>query len=675
MQNKKKLVFSVIIVLLICIVGFLFFKVIKKDSNNLSLSRSEKNWITSNKNQLIDIAILNKIPVINYSGNGIFFDFIEYVEKETGLEFNKIPYTQIGDATSPYMLTSSTEHSGELEIYQDNYVIASVKNIKYNDITEIDNLKIGVLTSDKSEIKKYLTGSDITFVEHERVSDFDEGLSVENKEVDAIVLPKLAYLNYILENNLTISYNMAEYKIYYYLALGNDETLNSILTKYYKKWYKDKYENSLYNHLIDSYFTFSDCDKNSLLSKRYTYGYINNDPYDKEVKGKNIGINNMLIKNFEKFANIEFIYKKYDNINDLVKDFNDKKVDIMFDNISDSLYTNETNHSVNIYDSTTVVLTHFENKNIFSSVKSFDGQNVLTVKNTKLSDYLNSEDYNLLTYDTIDKLINDLKKDDVIVIDKEVYMKHLDDFDQFKIDFEFKIDKYGFKINDNKAFNEIFDFYITYIPTAHIKADGYDSLYRTGNEFEISSELVVSILIIIVLLLFIVLLKHKPKTKKVKGTNLSKNDKLKYIDMLTSLKNRNYLNDNIEYWDSSEVYPQCIVIVDLNNIAYINDNYGHEAGDEVITEAANILINNQQSKTEIIRTSGNEFLIYMVEYDEKQVITYIKKLNREFKNLKYGFGAAIGYSMIVDGTKTVDDAVNEATADMRNIKEESNNHE
>ena len=65
----------------------------------------------------------------------------------------------------------------------------------------------------------------------------------------------------------------------------------------------------------------------------------------------------------------------------------------------------------------------------------------------------------------------------------------------------------------------------------------------------------------------------------------------------------------------------------------------------------------------------------MVEYDEKQVITYIKKLNREFKNLKYGFGAAIGYSMIVDGTKTVDDAVNEATADMRNIKEESNNHE
>ena len=34
------------------------------------------------------------------------------------------------------------------------------------------------------------------------------------------------------------------------------------------------------------------------------------------------------------------------------------------------------------------------------------------------------------------------------------------------------------------------------------------------------------------------------------------------------------------------------------------------------------------------------------------------------------FGAAIGYSMITDAIKTVDDAINEATASMREIKEE-----
>ena len=117
-------------------------------------------------------------------------------------------------------------------------------------------------------------------------------------------------------------------------------------------------------------------------------------------------------------------------------------------------------------------------------------------------------------------------------------------------------------------------------------------------------------------------------------------------------------------------YPQAIVIVDLNNVAYINDNYGHEEGDKVIKEAASILIQTQIENTEIIRTNGNEFLVYMVEYDEKHVVSYIRKVNKELKELSHGFGAAIGYSMIVDELKTIDDAINEATIDMKNNKEE-----
>ena len=129
------------------------------------------------------------------------------------------------------------------------------------------------------------------------------------------------------------------------------------------------------------------------------------------------------------------------------------------------------------------------------------------------------------------------------------------------------------------------------------------------------------------------------------------------------------LNDNIEKWDASEIYPQGIIVVDLNNIAYINDNYGHSEGDNVIKEAANALIKTQIENTEIIRTDGNEFLIYAVGYDEKQIVSYVKKLNRELKTIAHGFGAAAGYSIINDAIKTIDDAVNEATLDMRTNKE------
>jgi len=145
---------------------------------------------------------------------------------------------------------------------------------------------------------------------------------------------------------------------------------------------------------------------------------------------------------------------------------------------------------------------------------------------------------------------------------------------------------------------------------------------------------------------------------------------MKYIDQLTSLKNRNYLNLHMEEWENSKIYPQSIIVVDLNNVKYINDNYGHEEGDKVIAKAASILVNTQLENSEIIRSDGNEFLIYLVGYSEKQIDVYSKKLSKEFKELPHNFGAAIGYSMILDDIKTIDDAINEASLDMRNKKED-----
>ena len=139
--------------------------------------------------------------------------------------------------------------------------------------------------------------------------------------------------------------------------------------------------------------------------------------------------------------------------------------------------------------------------------------------------------------------------------------------------------------------------------------------------------------------------------------------------MLTSLKNRNYLNLNIKNWNKNPKYPQSIIIIDLNSVNYVNDNHGYEAGDQLIIKAASLLLNTQLEKSEILRIDGNEFLVYLVGYSEQQVLTYTKKLSKEMKNLPYGFGAAVGYSMIVDDIKTIEDAINEATLDMRANKE------
>ena len=62
-------------------------------------------------------------------------------------------------------------------------------------------------------------------------------------------------------------------------------------------------------------------------------------------------------------------------------------------------------------------------------------------------------------------------------------------------------------------------------------------------------------------------------------------------------------------------------------------------------------------------------MVYLVGYSEKQVLNYIKKLIKEFKKLPYEYGASIGFDMIVDDLKLMDDAINEATIKMRENKE------
>ena len=166
------------------------------------------------------------------------------------------------------------------------------------------------------------------------------------------------------------------------------------------------------------------------------------------------------------------------------------------------------------------------------------------------------------------------------------------------------------------------------------------------------------------------------KSKKVYIANkIKKDDKLKFIDQLTSLKNRNYLNECLDTWNNNIIYPQTIIVMDLNNLQEINDLNGYSEGDKQIKACANILIRTQLDNSEIMRTDGNEFVIYLVGYSQKQVTNYIHKLNKELDHLPYKNGAEFGYSMITDDIKTIEDALNESVEVMKQQKKEKADEE
>ncbi len=84
--------------------------------------------------------------------------------------------------------------------------------------------------------------------------------------------------------------------------------------------------------------------------------------------------------------------------------------------------------------------------------------------------------------------------------------------------------------------------------------------------------------------------------------------------------------------DSSKI--GAMVFIDLDNLKYINDNYGHELGDELIIKASKIFKNFEQYNAITCRYSGDEFAIFFWGYDYKveliEIISLLKKESNKY---------------------------------------------
>ena len=672
MKNKKKLI---ILVLLLVFVGgvFSYFYFFKVDSKT-TLTASEKNWIVKNKNNLIDLYIPNDVPVLSDNGDGVIFDFLKDLEKDTGLEFNKSTYVNNDDSNGKYAIKfKENTEDDDILLYQDNYVLVSKNNVKYLSLGDINNVSVGIL-GEASDIQKKLNGIGTVTYKTYKSNDlmFND---LKNNAIDLILVPRLSSLTSIVSGNYNIAYNITDYTSNYILSLGNENTLNNVLKKYYAKWSAEKLNEIFDKNLISSYFSLKEIDEQSQVkfrSKRYSYGFVDYAPFDLTVSDGLRGLNYNLLDSFASAANIELDYKKYSNINSMTKDFGENKADIIFDYSNSIKYNMDTFNTVSIYDEKVSIITDQNTNFSIGSLNSFGDKKVKVVKNSKIEEYLTDNNVKIKAYDNIKSLVNNLDNTDLAAVDSYTYDYYIrGKLNNFKNLYMFNLDSdYSFIIRDisaNKTFEELFNYYLSFSDTNKLINNGYRDLINYNNNNRLFKTLTILFSTILVLLIGVITVKVIKKRRNP-YPRFSKADKLRYIDNLTSLKNRDYLNENIRIWDSSNIYPQGIIIIDLNNIAYINDNFGHTEGDKVIVEAASVLIKNQLPNSEIIRTNGNEFLIFVVEHDEKTIISYIRKLNKELKNISHGFGAAIGYSLIVDEVKTVDDAINEATIDMRNNK-------
>ena len=125
-------------------------------------------------------------------------------------------------------------------------------------------------------------------------------------------------------------------------------------------------------------------------------------------------------------------------------------------------------------------------------------------------------------------------------------------------------------------------------------------------------------------------------------------------DPLTGLMNRrgffNFAEKQIEIFKRSK-RNLTVLFLDLNGLKEINDNFGHNAGDQALLDTADILKKTLRSSDIIARIGGDEFTVLIIDPQtpdiEKIISSKIKNnltIHNEKMKREYNLSASMGFA-------------------------------
>lgn len=144
-------------------------------------------------------------------------------------------------------------------------------------------------------------------------------------------------------------------------------------------------------------------------------------------------------------------------------------------------------------------------------------------------------------------------------------------------------------------------------------------------------------------------------------------------DGLTNVYNRTFFQTKMGEFNRVKDVPMGVIVCDLDRLKYINDNYGHQTGDRLIIEAANILTNCAGEETILARLGGDEFAILLPNSTEEEVIEFINKVIQSLNyynsfNESLQIHMSIGYSYIHSSIRNMECLYSEADQQMYTAK-------
>lgn len=164
---------------------------------------------------------------------------------------------------------------------------------------------------------------------------------------------------------------------------------------------------------------------------------------------------------------------------------------------------------------------------------------------------------------------------------------------------------------------------------------------------------------------------HMKKYKESLKTQIV--SRLAYHDGLTDMLNRTSFMEDLQKLENrlntEQDFTVMAAVFDVNNLKYVNDNFGHTTGDELIITAAKTISKYFGDIGRCYRTGGDEFVLVSLDAEARN------KFNELYRNMsdelmmidsdsKYPVSIACGIAVMNSSHKKIQDVIDEADANM-----------
>lgn len=119
-----------------------------------------------------------------------------------------------------------------------------------------------------------------------------------------------------------------------------------------------------------------------------------------------------------------------------------------------------------------------------------------------------------------------------------------------------------------------------------------------------------------------------------------------YIDPVTGVYNKRYYVEKLSKMDNAAA----LMFADIKNFKRINENFGHQAGDDVLRQVAGVLRDVAAGKGDVLRYSGDDFVTVFFKVTEEELSEIQKEMCRRVEALRFPELPGVQLKLVTAGT-------------------------